>query len=147
MDQLINAFGIDLKLIVVQILNFVLMLVVLSYFLYKPILKLLKDRAEKVAKGIQDAEMAAVVKAEAADEKQKIITAANTEAEHITARAKVHADEAQKASAAAASEKAAETLAQAEARAKEMKAQALKDSESEIAKAAVLAAEKILKQS
>lgn len=39
MDQLIQAFGIDAKLITVQIINFGILLAALTYFLYKPVLK------------------------------------------------------------------------------------------------------------
>ena len=146
MDQLIQAFGIDLKLIVIQIINFILLLALLSYFLYKPLLKVLNEREEKITQGVKDAEAAAEAKAAAASEKQVIVSAAHKEAEEVAARAKIHADEKAVAITAAADEKAGSIVNAAEQKAEDIKVKAHKDSEAEIAKLAVLAAEKILKE-
>lgn len=146
MDQLIQAFGIDVKLIIVQIINFTLLVGLLSYFLYKPVLKLLADREEKVTQGIKDAEEAAKALAEAEDEKKGIVSAAHKEAEDVALRAKAHADEKAAEVAAVATEKAAGIVATAEEQAENIKLKAKQDSEAEIAKMAVLAAEKVLRQ-
>ena len=146
MDQLIQAFGIDVKLIVVQIINFVILTVVLTYFLYKPVLKVLADRRVQVEQGIKDAEAAAEAKATAEAEKQTILTQAHAEAESVNQRAKASADEQAGEITGAAEHKAAEIVRSAEQRAEELKDQSRKESEAEVAKLAVLAAEKILKE-
>ena len=146
MDQLIHAFGIDVKLIVVQIINFTLLAGLLTYFLYKPVLKVLADREEKITKGVMDAEAAAETLAGAEDEKQVILTDAHKEAEGVARRAKEHADEKAAAIAAVADEKAAGVVASAEEKAENIKLVAKQESEAEIAKLAVLAAEKVLKE-
>ena len=58
MEQLIHAFGIDARLILLQVINFGLLMAVLSYLLYKPVLKVLAERQEKIAQGVKDAEEA-----------------------------------------------------------------------------------------
>lgn len=146
MDQLIHAFGIDARLIVVQIINFTLLAGLLTYLLYKPVLKVLADREEKIAQGIKDAEASAEALAHAEEEKQTILTAAHKEAEEVAQRGKAHADEQAIAVAAVAEEKAAGIVASAEEKAEAIKVQAKQESEAEIAKLAVLAAEKVLKQ-
>lgn len=146
MDQLIEAFGIDVKLIVVQIINFALLAGLLTYLLYKPVLKVLADREEKIAQGIKDAEASAQALQNAEGEKQTILTAAHKEAEEVARRGKVHADEQAAAVAAVAEEKAAGIVTAAEEKAEAIKLQAKQESEAEIAKLAVLAAEKVLKQ-
>ena len=146
MDQLISAFGIDLKLIIIQIINFVLLVGLLSYFLYKPLMKMLADREEKIAKGVKDAESAAKALATAEEEKQAIVGEAHKEAEGVAARAKEHADQKASEITATADEKAAGIVSAAEQKAEDIKAQAHKDSEAEVAKLAVLAAEKVLKE-
>lgn len=146
MEQLIQAFGIDAKLIVVQVVNFVILLALLSYYLYKPVLKVLADREEKVAQGVKDAENAAKALATAEDEKQEIVSAAHKEAEDVASRAKAHADKKAADIASTAEEKAASILSVAELKAERIKIQAQKDSEAEVAKVAVLATEKLLKQ-
>ena len=146
MEQLIEAFGIDVKLIVVQIINFVVLMALLSYFLYKPVLKLLAEREEKIKKGIKDAEEAAVAKASALEEKQAILTQAQVEAQEIDKRAQAFAKEKEAQIVADAQVKASSVIKDAEAKSAHLKEQALKESEAEIAKLAILAAEKVLGQ-
>ena len=93
MEQLITAFGIDVKLIIIQILNFGVLLGLLGYFLYKPILAMLATREEKIAQGMKDAEDAAKAKASADEEKKGILSSAHKDAEEVSAKAKTYADE------------------------------------------------------
>lgn len=146
MEQLIEAFGIDARLILIQVLNFGILMAILTYFLYKPVLKMLKDREETIAKGIADAEAAGKAKAEAHAEKNTIIAAANKDAEAMTARAKEHASVRADEIVAEAQKKAEQVVKDAALRGEELKSAALKASEAEIAKMAILAAEKVLKE-
>ncbi|MFN3692619.1 MAG: ATP synthase F0 subunit B [Candidatus Paceibacteria bacterium] len=146
MEEIIKAFGIDGRLIVIQIVNFAILMSILGYFLYTPILNLLKEREEKIAKGIKDAEAAAKAKAEADLEKQAVLTAAHDEARDINARAKVAADEKALGIVGDAEEKANAIVKSAELRAAEAADQIKKDAEGEIAKIAVLAVEKLLRE-
>ncbi len=145
MEEIIKAFGIDGRLIVIQIVNFTILMSILGYFLYTPILNLLKEREEKIAKGIKDAEAAAKAKAEADLEKQAVLTAAHDEARDINSRAKVAADEKAAGIVGDAEDKANAIVKSAELRATEAADQIKKDAEGEIAKTAVLAVEKLLR--
>ncbi len=146
MEQLIHAFGIDVKLIVIQIINFVVLMAILSYFLYKPVLKLLREREERIAQGIKDAESAAVVKAAAETDKAAVLTAAHKEAEEIAKRAEAYASEQSRDAKAAADKQAAALLSEATKQAEELKRKAEKESEAAIASLAILAAEKVLRE-
>ena len=146
MEQLIQAFGIDVKGITVQIINFVILMGLLSYFLYKPVLKLLQDREDAIKQGIADAEAAAAAKAEADTERQTVVAAAHKEADDINARAKVAADEKTDEILNNAEDKAAQVIKAAEQKGVDLQAHARKESEAEIAKLAVLATEKLLKK-
>jgi len=146
MEQLIQAFGIDVKLIIIQIINFVVLMGALTYFLYKPVLKVLADREEKIAQGIKDAEAAAASKAHAESEKQTILSVAHSDAEAVAQKAKAYADEKAEAILAEARFKAEGVISDAESKSAELKVRAQKESEAEIARLAVLAAEKVLRQ-
>ncbi len=146
MEDIINAFGIDVRLIIIQIVNFTILMVALGYFLYKPILKLLKDREEKIAQGIKDAEQAALARSQAEVEKKDILTSAHQSAEEVALRAKGTAEAAASIIVSDAENKAAEVLKSAAIKAEQLRAQVQKEAESEIAKTAILAAEKILSQ-
>jgi F-type H+-transporting ATPase subunit b len=53
--ELLAKLGINWSLLLAQVLNFVLVLGVLSIFVYKPLLELLDARREKIAKAMEDA--------------------------------------------------------------------------------------------
>ncbi len=146
MEQLFDAFGIDGKLLLAQLVNFGVLLVALWYFLYRPVLKTLADRSAKIAKGVEDAERAAEAAATADAEAAKVVRGASDEAEGIVAAARDHAG-AEKARILKEAEARAEQVAKdADARAAETAAKALRESEKEVARLAVLAAEKVLRE-
>lgn len=55
MDSIISTFHIDWKLIIAQAVNFAVVFSVLYLFALKPLSKLMAERSEKIAKGIDDA--------------------------------------------------------------------------------------------
>ena len=144
MEQLIAAFGIDVHLITIQIINFAILAGLLSYFLYKPLLKVLNDSEEKIKQGIVDAEQAAKAHAQAQEEKKAILSQAQIDATAIDARAQAFAKEKEVQILKEAELKAADVVRSAQTKSALLKEQALKESEAEIAKIAVLAAEKVL---
>ena len=58
MGQAIEALGINLPQLIAQIVNFSLLLVLLRFTLYKPILKMLDDRKRKIGEGLDAADVA-----------------------------------------------------------------------------------------
>jgi F-type H+-transporting ATPase subunit b len=57
MSELFSKLGIDWKLLIAQAVNFLLLLTILRFTVYKPLLNLLRDRREKIEKGLKDAEL------------------------------------------------------------------------------------------
>ncbi len=55
MQQLLNNLGINWALLLSQAVNFALLLIVLRIFVYKPVLKLLHDRRNKIEGGLAKA--------------------------------------------------------------------------------------------
>lgn len=146
MGDLFQAFGVNWKLLVTQVINFGLLLVLLRYFLYKPVLAIIDERKLKIAKGVADAEEAAQKLALAEAEKESLIKDANVKAEEIVAEAKTYATEKGNTLVHEAEAKSEAILSDAQARAEEAKHRALKESEAEVAKLAILGAEKILRE-
>lgn len=145
MGEILHAFGIDWRLIIIQIFNFTLLAGLLWYFLYTPILNMLSLRQEKIAKGIQDAENAEKSLSQADSEKKEILSQAQHEAENISVRAKEHADHKTSELLLAADSKALKILEDAKRKGEEIQSEARKASEAEVAKTAILAAERILR--
>ncbi len=55
MDSIISTFHIDWKIIIAQMVNFGVVFVVLYMYALKPLSKLMKERSDKIGKGIDDA--------------------------------------------------------------------------------------------
>ncbi len=146
MDEIINAFGIDTRLIIIQIINFAILMAALGYFLYTPVLKLLREREEKIAEGLRDAELAKAAKAEAESEKQGVLAAAHRDAAAVSARATDTAARQASEIVESAQAKAAQLIKDAEVKGEQARKAAILESEKEVAKLAVLAAEKILRE-
>lgn len=53
--ELLTKLGINWQLLLAQIVNFLVVMGVLGYFLYRPILNLLDARAERIRKAMEDA--------------------------------------------------------------------------------------------
>jgi F-type H+-transporting ATPase subunit b len=147
MEQLFETFGIDWKLLLAQIVNFGVLAAGLTYFLYRPVMKTLDDRRAKVAQGIEDAEEASEKLANADALAAEAVKGAETEAEGIVASAREFAGGEKERIVGEAQARAAQVAQDAEARAETLRAAALRDSEREIARLAVLAAEKVLRES
>lgn len=144
MQQLFSAFGIDWRLLIAQAVNFGIVLIALRYFLYAPVMRMLEERRSVVAKGVEDAREAAEKLAGADASATERVRAGETEAEEIikTARAAALANKAQLLSEAEA--RATQVAKDAEVRAAELAARIRRDSEKDIARLALLAAEKVM---
>lgn len=144
MGQLFAAFGIDWHLLIAQAVNFGIVLIALWYFLYKPVLAVLAERQELVTKGVEDAELAREKLAGADAEANKRVEQADVEAGQIISAARETATAEKSRLLKEAEERALAVAQDAEARANETAARAKRESEQEVARLAVLAAEKIL---
>lgn len=146
MSEILSVFGIDWRILIIQMINFGILLLILWWFLYRPVIKMLKGRQEIVKKGVEDAEKAGLELSNANLKKDEIVSEATHEADDIVSSArdhgKVKADEIVKEAQA----KSEGILSDAALRGKEAQAQLLKETEKEVAQAAVLAAEKILRE-
>jgi F-type H+-transporting ATPase subunit b len=86
-----GELGINLPGLITQLISFTVLLFLLTKFLYKPVLKLLDERAEKIKKGLSDAELASKGAEEAAQRIEDEISQARLEGKKLI-------EEAQKAS-------------------------------------------------
>ncbi len=146
MSELFSAFGIDWRLLIAQAVNFAIVLAALTYFLYRPVMATLDKRRAIVAKGVEDAAKAEEKLAGADAEAAKRVEASESEAAAIVARAHEAATEEKALLLKEAEARVVAIAADAQARAEESQARAKRDSEREVARLAVLAAEKVLRE-
>ena len=81
------SLGINLPLLVVFIINFIVLFVLLRLFLYKPVMKMLDERAQRTKEGMELAEATKKEYEQAKGEVQKQIEKGRQEAQAIIAQA------------------------------------------------------------
>lgn len=87
MDKAVEALGINLPQLIAQIANFFVLLVILRLTLYKPVLKMLDERKQKIAEGLNAAELARAEAAQAQTNIQAQLDTARKEGQDIVANA------------------------------------------------------------
>lgn len=92
MESIINTFHIDLKIIIAQIVNFGIVFAVLYVYALKPLSKIMKERTEKIEKGISDAKENAVLLNNTKAEYEEALMKAKIEADKIFQEGKKEAD-------------------------------------------------------
>ena len=85
--ELIKTFGIEWKLLIAQIINFFVLFFLLKRYAYKPILKMLEDRKDKIEKGLKDAEASQKKLMEIETKEKAVLTEARKQAQEIIAKA------------------------------------------------------------
>ncbi len=89
-----EALGINLGYLLVQIFSFGLLFIVLKAWVYNPLIDMLENRRNSIAKGIVDASVASEARSNAEVEAEKIIAEAQAKASEIMREATTRAEEA-----------------------------------------------------
>lgn len=92
MESIISTFHVDWKIIIAQVINFGVVFVVLYIFALKPLSKLMAERSEKIAKGVDDAKSNATMLEKTAREYEQVLSKARTEANTIFQEGKKEAE-------------------------------------------------------
>lgn len=140
MEQL----GIDPKLLLAQIINFLIIVVVLGKLLYKPILTALEKRRREIAEGLALTEKMRQEEEKLAAKREKALEAARREGQQLIEEAKKQAHEAEKEIAADAHHEAQEIIARSRREAGELKEKALRDVRQETVDLSVSMAKRLL---
>ncbi|HLF75452.1 MAG TPA: F0F1 ATP synthase subunit B [Anaerolineales bacterium] len=142
-----EALGINLGFLIVQIVAFFIVFLTLNAWVYKPMLNMMETRRQKIAQGLEDARVAAEARADAEKEAAKIIADAQTEASKIVAEATERATVAAKDVVAAAEAEAARAREAASAEAELERNRILGDLRGQVASLAIAAANKLVGES
>jgi len=109
----LGKLGINAGLLIANVVNLLLMVVLLSVVAYRPITKMLRQRRERIAEGINNARRAEEALASAEADKQALLDQARVEAQRIVAEARQRAEEAASQIKATANEEANRIIEQA----------------------------------
>jgi len=139
-----EALGINLGLLIVQIIAFIIVFLTLNAWVYQPMLNMMETRRQKIAQGLEDARVAAEARASAEKEAAKIIADAQTEASQVVREATERAAVAGQDVKAAVEAEAAKAREAAIAEAEIERNRVLGDLRSQVASLAIAAANKLV---
>jgi F-type H+-transporting ATPase subunit b len=142
----LEQLGINLGLLASQLVNFILLAVLLYLVLYKPVLRMLNERKERIARSMADVDAARDAAAKAQLEYDRKVAEAQRKAQEIIAAAAQTGEKA-KADIVADAHREADRIKQdAIADAEQQKVRALADVQSQIAGLSMMATERVLGQ-
>jgi len=140
----LEALGINAGYLLVQILAFTLLLIVLKACVYNPLINMLETRRDTIAKGLEDARVAAEARANAESEADKIIAKAQAQVSETVREATERAEEAALEIKAAAEKEITETRKNALANIEQEREIILGELRGQVAALAIAATQKLI---
>jgi F-type H+-transporting ATPase subunit b len=139
-----EKLGINLGFLLFQIFNFAILALILDKFAYGPITKMLADRKNKIAQGLEDARVAAEARQNAEKDAAKIIAEANSKAAQLVREATERAEVAGREVRAEAEAEAAKARDAALAEVSVERDRILGEVRSQVAALSIAAAQKLI---
>lgn len=143
----IADLGINVPVLIGQLLSFTFLLIVLRLFVYKPVLRVLDERRARIQEGLRAAERGREQGEQAAREAQAQIEAARREGQQIVANAQQVAQRIQEEARQQALQQQEAMLARARVEIQLERDSAINELRREFADLTIMAAEKVIGQS
>ncbi|MFA6043144.1 MAG: F0F1 ATP synthase subunit B [Patescibacteria group bacterium] len=144
MEELVKKFGIEPTLLLAQVINFGLVLFVLWKFAYKPVLKIMRERREKIAKSLDDAKAVEQKLAEAEELKKVKLKEARTEAQALMEATSVESERYRQERLKEIEAEMQQHRVQAQAQMQAEKAQAMQEAKAELVNLVMSATQKVV---
>ncbi|MFC1914594.1 F0F1 ATP synthase subunit B [Chloroflexota bacterium] len=139
--------GINLPLLIVQIVNFVILLVLLYVFAYKRVMRMLDERSRRVKESMDQAEALKEQTASAEEEIKKQFEAAGKEVQERIARAVRSGEEVKQKTKEEAEQEAEALISRARSDIQRERDEAIGELRKEFADLTIMAAEKVIDRS
>lgn len=143
---MVEALGISLKEFIFYLINFLILMGVLTRFLYKPFLNMLATRKQSIKDALDNAKLINRRADEKMEQYSKRISKVEEESREIIRTAKIQADAQARDIIEDARKEAGDIIAKAEKTIEKEKEKAMEEMKQEIAVLAVMAAEKIVER-
>ena len=144
--EILTSLGIDPAVMLAQAVNFFVLLAILSFFVYKPVFKLLDERKERIAKAEEHAQLVEDKLARAEELTQKELKKAQQKASEIITAAKDSATAQSGEIIENAKNKVGKIVEEGRAVIAKERDDAARQIQNEVAKIVILATEKLLKR-
>lgn len=139
-----EALGINLGYLILQILMFLIVFFTLKKWVYGPMLNMLDNRRKKIAQGLEDAQVAADARSNAEKEAEKILSEARSQASDIVRAASEQAETAGKEVRAHMEAEAAKARENAMAEIEQERNRILAEMRSQVAALAIASTQKLI---
>jgi len=139
-----EGLGINPGYLIVQSAALIILVILMKGYAYGPIMRVLEERQQRIAKGLEDARQAAIARENADAEAKKVLDAARAEASQIRADAAVEAEKTASGIVAKANDDAKKIVAQASEDATEERDRILANLRSQVAAISIAAANKLV---
>jgi F-type H+-transporting ATPase subunit b len=140
----VSKLGINLGFFLFQVLNFGILFFLLARFVWPRVLRMLDERAERIARGLEDARAAEEDRENAERERDKLLAQARAESQRIIEEARQRGDEQLRQVQREATGEAEQMRAQARTLAEEERNRILTDTRDQIVALAMAAAERLI---
>ena len=144
--ELLNKLGIDWKLLIAQIVNFLILFLILKKFLYGPVLDILEKRQKRVEKSLKDAAKIDENLAAAKQDYEKEVLLGKKQASVIIENAKIEAEKQKKAKTAEAKSEVEKIIKEAKEEIRLERQDMMKGLKSELSDLVLLASKKLTSQ-
>jgi F-type H+-transporting ATPase subunit b len=145
--DVLTTLGINGRDFIWQTINFLVLIFLLSRFLYKPIVGMLDERTRRIQESLEAAEKARAEVAQADRERDELLATARREIQEMMATAQQVADRIQSEARSTAQQEAQRIIESARQEADAERAQAMAELRREVAGLAVMAAERVISRS
>ena len=142
-----SGLGVNVWILIVQIVNFLILLLVLYFFAYKPVMKMLDERSHKIKESMDEVQKVKEQAAQTEEEFKKKIEAASKEGQEVIARAMRTGEEARQRAQAEAKQEAQGLVEKARVEIQRERDETIGELRQEFADLTVVAAEKVIGKS
>jgi F-type H+-transporting ATPase subunit b len=140
----VDKLGINLGFFLFQLLNFGIIFFVLARLVWPRVIKMLDDRAERIAQGLEDARAAEEARENAEREREKLLRQAQAEGQKVVEEARQRGEEQGKQAVHDARQEADQIRVQARVHAEEERNRILGEARDQIVDLAIAAAERLI---
>jgi len=145
--DVLNTLGINARDFIWHTINFIVLIALLSRFLYRPIVGMLEERTRRIQESLEAAERARADVAQADREREELLASTRREIQEMMATAQQVAERIGSEARSTAQQEAQRIVETARQEAEAERAQAMAELRREVASLAVAAAERVISRS
>jgi len=142
-----SGLGVSGWTLAAQVVNFIILLLLLYFFAYKPVMKMLDERWRKIKDSMEEVQKVKAQAAQTEEEFKKKIEAASKEGQEVIARAMRTGEEARQRAQAEAKQEAQALVEKARVEIQRERDETIGELRQEFADLTVVAAEKVIGKS